>query len=238
MTLETTKTALVIIDMQKESQFGIQGLDQIVHETRALISECRKHNIPIIYTRHINRNDTVGLSKQEPLNHKGKPVFYNSETEAIDIIDAIQPNNHDIVIDKYRWSGFYDTHLDLILKSMGIEHIILGGVVTDGCVMTSAFDAYFRDYQVNLVKDMCGATNEGAHMSSILTMANWIYNLAIFDASEMIKKLSGQAYNSWESTYSDQLQFTPENMRDVFARLNHKTQSPQSDTEHNQNAAQ
>ncbi|TFJ90656.1 cysteine hydrolase family protein [Lentibacillus salicampi] len=233
MTLDTAKTALVIIDMQKESQFGIQGQEQIVRQTREVITECRKNNIPIIYTRHINRNDRVGLSKQEPLNHNNEPVFYNSKTDAIDIIDDIQPESHDIVIDKYRWSGFYDTHLDLLLKSMGIKHIILGGVVTDGCVMTSVFDAYFRDYQVNLVKDICGATNEGAHMSAILTMANWIYNIAIFDADEMIKKLSGQTYHYWESTYSDQLQFTPENIRDVFGRLDQKPQTLQSDTEHN-----
>ncbi|TMN21678.1 cysteine hydrolase family protein [Lentibacillus cibarius] len=227
MTLDTTKTALIIIDMQNESQFGIHGVDNIVDSTSKLIAECRKHNIPIIYTRQINRLDAVGLSKQEPLNQDDEPVFYHSGTDAIDIIDAIQPESHDIVIDKYRWSGFYQTDLDLILRSMGIKHIILGGVVTDGCVMTSVFDAYFRDYQVNLVKDICGATNEGAHMSSILTMANWIYNLAIFNSSEMIKKLSGQTYTFWESTYPDQLQFTPENLRDVFARLDQETQPSQ-----------
>ncbi|GAA0433890.1 cysteine hydrolase [Lentibacillus halophilus] len=224
MALDLTKTALIIIDMQKESQFGIQGVDTIVDATSNVIAECRKHDIPVIYTRQINRHDNVGLSKEEPLNHNGEPVFYHSNTDAIDIIDAIQPESQDIVIDKYRWSGFYQTDLDLMLRSMGIEHIILGGVVTDGCVMTSVFDAYFRDYQVNLVKDICGASNEGAHMSSILTMANWIYNLAIFDASEMIKYLSGQAYTSWQASYPDQLPFTPETMRDVFARLNQHTQ--------------
>lgn len=210
--------------MQKEDDFDIKNINQIVDETEKLIAICRERHIPIIYTRQINRNDAIGLSKKEPLNPNGKPVFYNDKTDSVNIINEIQPDNDDIVIDKYRWSSFYNTQLDLTLRSMGIQHIILGGFVTDGCVMTTAFDAFFRDYQVNLVKDICGATNEGSHMSSILIMANWIYNLAIFDASEMLKKLSGSMYRAWESICPDQLPFNPENIRHVFEQLNHEAQ--------------
>lgn len=218
--LNTNKTALVLIDMQKESEFGIEGMDAVVNNAKWLIAECRKIGIPIIYTRHINRKDTIGLSNEEPLTEDGKPMFYNNETDAVDIIDKIKPEKHDIVIDKFRWSSFYDTNLDLMLKSMGVKHLIMGGFVTDGCLMTTVYDAYFRDYQVNLVKDMCGATNEGAQMASILIMANWVYDIAIYDTSEMIKKLAGKPYKCWESSYPDQLQFTPENMRQVFHKFN------------------
>lgn len=219
-TLDKTKTALVLIDLQKESEFGIDGVDTVVNKAKSLISVCRMIGIPVIYTRHINREDTIGLSNEEPLTEDGKPVFYNNGTDAVDIIDKIKPEKHDVVIDKYRWSSFYDTSLDLMLKSMGIKHLIMGGFVTDGCLVTSVFDAYFRDYQVNLVKDVCGATNEGAQMASILMMANWVYDLVVYDTSEMIKKLTGKTYNCWESPYPDQLQFTPENMRKVFNKLN------------------
>ncbi|SFE28562.1 Nicotinamidase-related amidase [Lentibacillus persicus] len=218
--MNKSNTALVLIDMQKESEFGIENVDSVVKNTEQLIAACRKIGIPIIYTRHINREDTIGLSNKEPLNDKGTPVFYDNGTEAVEIFDQIKPEDGDIVIDKYRWSGFYETSLDLMLSNMGVEHLIMGGFVTDGCLMTSVYDAYFRDYQVNLVKDMCGATNEGAHTASIMIMANWVYDLAIFDTSEMIKKLNGESYKSWESTYPDQLQFTPENMRETFNRLN------------------
>lgn len=218
--MDKTKTALVLIDVQKESEFGIEAVDAVVSNTELLIAECRKIGIPVIYTRHINREDTIGLSNVEPLTEDGKPVFYNDGTEAVEIMDSIKPEDGDIVIDKYRWSSFYDTSLDLTLRNMGVKHLIMGGFVTDGCLMTSVFDAYFRDYQVNLVKDMCGATNEGAHMASILMMANWVYDLAIYDTSEIIKKLNGELYKSWEQPYPDQLQFTPENMRQVFEELN------------------
>ncbi len=218
--LDKTNTALVLIDVQKESEFGIEGVNTVVNNTEKLIAECRKMGIPIIYTRHINREDKIGLSNEEPLTEEDKPVFYNNGTDAVEIKDQIKPEKDDIIIDKYRWSSFYDTSLDLMLRNMGIKHLIMGGFVTDGCLMTSVFDAYFRDYQVNLVKDICGATNEGAHMASIMIMANWVYDLAIFDTSEMIRKLNGESYANWEATYPDQLQFTPEIMRQMFHGLN------------------
>ncbi|WP_082684188.1 cysteine hydrolase family protein [Lentibacillus amyloliquefaciens] len=219
-TLDKSDTALVLIDVQKESEFGIEGVDSVVNNTEQLIAECRKAGIPIIFTRHINREDTIGLSNKEPLNDEARPVFYDDGTDAVEIFDQIKPEKGDIVIDKYRWSSFYDTSLDLMLRNMGIKHLIMGGFVTDGCLMTSVFDAYFRDYQVNLIKDMCGATNEGAHMASIMIMANWVYDLAVFDTSEMIKKLNGESYRNWEPDYPDQLQFTPESMRETFNALN------------------
>lgn len=218
--LDTNKTALVLIDVQKESEFGIKGVKTAVDNTKELISKCRELNIPVIYTRQINRKDTIGLSNGEPLKEDGEPVFYNDGTDAADIVDKIKPENQDIVIDKYRWSSFYETSLDLILKNMGIKHLIIGGFVTDGCLMTTVFDAYFRDYQVNLVKDICGTTNEGAHMSSIMIMANWIYDLAIYDSAELINKLTGKPGKCWKSDKPDQFQFTPENMRQVFEKLN------------------
>ncbi|WP_217424783.1 cysteine hydrolase family protein [Virgibacillus ihumii] len=218
--LETIKTALLLIDVQKESEFGIEGVQTAIDNTEALIAKCRELDIPVIYTRQINRKDTIGMSNGEPLDEHGEPVFYNDGTNAADIVDQIKPEKQDIVIDKYRWSSFYDTSLNLILKNMGIKHLIIGGFVTDGCLMTTVFDAYFRDYQVNLVKDICGTTNEGAHMSSIMIMANWIYDITIYDSTELINKLSGRPSKCWQSEYPDQLQFTPENMRQVFNKLN------------------
>jgi nicotinamidase-related amidase len=137
----------------------------------------------------------------------------------MDIIDEIKPLPNEIVIDKHRWSGFYETSLDLILRSLNIKHLIMGGFVTDGCLMTSVFDAYARDYQVNLVKDISGATNEGSHKASILMMANWVYDIKIYDSAELVKQLNGEPYRVWESAAPDQMQFTPENMREVFSKL-------------------
>jgi nicotinamidase-related amidase len=217
--LDLKKTALVLIDIQKESKYGIEGVDEAVTQTKILLDACRAKGIPVIYTRHVSRSDAIGLPNNEMLDGQGKPVYYCSDSETMEIIDEIKPLPSEIVIDKHRWSGFYQTELDLILRSLNVKHLIMGGFVTDGCLMTSVFDAYARDYQVNLVKNICGATNEGSHMSSILMMANWVYDLKIYDSAELVKQLNGEQYRVWECMAPDQLQFTPENMREVFAKL-------------------
>ncbi|MEH7384453.1 isochorismatase family cysteine hydrolase [Bacillus sp. JJ1521] len=221
--MDLKNTALLLIDLQKESGTSdVVGMNKIVQNTELLIQTCRENGIPIIYTRHIGRADGVGLANKEPVNEQGGPIYYHAETETIEIIDEIRPKGNDIVIDKYRYSGFYESSLDLMLKSLKVKHLIVGGVLTDCCVLATVLDAYYRDYQVNLVKDMCGTTTEGAHMASILMMANWIYDLKVYDAEQLIKQLNSEEYQVWESSSPDELQFSPENVRDVFAKLSDK----------------
>jgi|SRR5699024_1382946 len=217
--MDIKETALVLIDLQKESNFGLLHLDDVLLKTKDVIRACRNADIPIIYTRQINRSDNVALSKGEPLTEDGTPFYYNSEKGNHKIMDEIAPEADDIVIDKYRWSAFHETSLDLILRSLGIKHLIIGGVVTDGCVMTTVYDAYFRDYNVHLVKDMCTTSNEGAHLASLMIMANWIYNLEVYDAKHLINRLQGKNYSHWKCEEADSLQFTPENMREIFQNL-------------------
>ncbi len=213
------QTALVLIDIQKEDSFKIQNTDEVALNANQLANACRSKGIPVILTRHINRADGIALSKGEPLTRDNRPVYYSSDTANIEIVDGINVTKEDIVIDKYRWSAFFETSLDLILKSMGIKHLIIGGMVTDGCLMTSVLDAYFRDYDIHLIHDICATTSEGAHMSSLLIMANWTYNIQIYDTKNMINRLSGDSYDMWEAKGPDALHFTPENMREMFNSL-------------------
>ncbi|RSL33639.1 cysteine hydrolase [Salibacterium salarium] len=213
------QSALVLIDLQKESNFGLLHMDDVIANSKHLIKACRQAGIPIIYTRQINRKDGIALSKGEPLNEDGTPFYYASHTENIEIIDALQPQDEDIVIDKHRWSAFFDTSLDLVLKSLGVKDLIIGGVVTDGCLMTSVFDAYFRDYDIHLIKDICSASNDGSHMSSLMTMANWIYTLQMYDTSQFIKRLNNESFRHWQCPHPDSLPFTPETMRESYHQL-------------------
>ena len=220
LNLNLQKTALLLIDLQKEGgTSNVPGMDRILEQTSLLIKSCRELSIPIIYTRHINRADAIGLANKEPLNDKGEPLYYHDKTDSIEVADLIKPEPHDIIIDKYRYSGFHESSLDLMLKGLGIEHLLIGGVLTDVCVISTVMDAYYRDYQVSLVEDICGTTTEGAHMAAVLMMANWIYDLQIYEAAELRKRLNKEEYRVWTSSEPDELQFTPDNMRDVFSKI-------------------
>lgn len=220
--MNNAQTALLLIDLQKESKYDLINLENVISNCRELISHAREINIPIIYTRQINREDCIGLSYREPLDAQRQPVFYNSSTADIEVIDEIKPHANDIIIDKYRWSAFFETSLDLMLKSLEVKNLIIGGLVTDGCLMTTVFDAYFRNYQINLVKDICSTSSTGAHMSSILIMCNWVYGIEVLDTPEMINKLKGKDYKAWKWTKADELKFNAENLREVFSKLEEK----------------
>src|SRR5690625_4488499 len=200
------ETALVLIDLQKESSFGLLLLDDVLLKTKDVIRSCRNADIQIIYTRQINRTDNLDLFNEEPMTEDVWSSYYNFEKGNYNIMYEIAPEADDIVIDKYRWSAFHETSLYLILRSLGIKHLIIGGVVTDGCVMTTVYDAYFRDYNVHLIKDMCATSNEGAHMASLMIMANWVYNLEIYNANHIIKRLNGQKYSNCTLEKTNDLQ--------------------------------
>src|SRR5699024_8944848 len=115
-------------------------MDQIFRRSARLLEACRKKGIPVIYTRHINCGDGVALADGEPVDEAGEPVYYHSETSRIEIADEIKPLEGDIVVDKLRYSGFFESNLDLVLRSLDIQHIIMGGVLTDCCVLSTALD--------------------------------------------------------------------------------------------------
>lgn len=218
--MDQSKTALLLVDLQKEEGTSeIAGMSNILDKASSLSKMCRKKGIPVIYTRHINRGDGIALANKEPVNEQGQPLYYHSKTETIEIADEVKPEQQDIIIDKYRYSGFFESNLELMLKSLDVNHLIIGGVLTDVCVLSTALDAYYRDYQINIVKDICGTTTEGAHQAAMLMMANWIYDLQVYDTKEIGYKLTGEKYHVWESTEPDQLQFSADNIREQYAKF-------------------
>src|SRR5699024_7167120 len=144
-----------------------------------VIQACRKLDIPIIYTRQLNRSDQINLSKGEPIMEDGTPFYYSTSKENHEILDEITPKEEDIIIDKYRWSAFFETSLDGFIKIFNVKNRVCCGVLTDICVITTFFDSFFRDYHVHLIKDLCTTSNEGAHMASLMIMSYLIYTLEV-----------------------------------------------------------
>ncbi len=205
--------------MQKESRYGIEGVDEAVAAAQGVIAACRTAGIPVVYTRHVNRRDGVGVSTGEVFDTQGLPVYYRADTDSVTIVGALEPQPRDAVIDKHRWSGFHGTSLDLILRSHGARELFIGGFTTDCCVLTSVYDAYARDYRVSLVPDMCAATNMGSHRAAVLMMANWVYGIEILTSGELMKKIAGESHQSWRSTAPDEKQFTAETLQDSYESL-------------------
>ncbi len=213
------KYALVLIDMQNEAGYDLHDYPAAVSKAREVLDTVREHGIPVVYTRQINRADGIGLSLGEPLDENGEPVSYNDRTDAIEIVDALAPRDGEIVVDKHRWSAFYETPLDLMLRGMGVTDLIIGGVVTDGCLMTSVFDAYFRGYRIHLVHDACTTTSTGMHQAAILMMANWVYELKLYSAAQASAVIRGETVTPWTWSTPAEANFSSPEVAEEFNRL-------------------
>ncbi|MCG5076637.1 cysteine hydrolase family protein [Paraburkholderia silviterrae] len=220
--MKRSDKAFLLIDMQQEDGFVLDGFDETLRNAGAFLEFIRGEGIPVIYTKHINRADGVGLANGEPLDSDGIPQTYCSSTAKVEICDLISPKQGDVVIEKYRYSGFFESNLDLILRSMGVKSLIVGGVLTDVCVMTTVFDAYFRDYQVTLIEDVCGATTSAAHHSSLMIMANWVYDLQIFKSTEYMRYLRNEEYKAFKHEFPDEFAHAPEQIVDAISKLKSK----------------
>ena len=85
--------------------------------------------------------------------------------------DDIAPGADDLIVVKHRYSSFYQTDMDLVLRDMKIEQVLVCGVVTNICVRSTVHDAFFRGYEVIVPHDACAATSAREQVSSLYDIA-------------------------------------------------------------------
>jgi nicotinamidase-related amidase len=212
ISIDLKRTAVIVVDMQNDfcSQGGwvdsIGGdyavLGELAETQNRMLRALRAEDVPIIWLNWGNRADRLNLSPSilhvyngngrgtgvgEPLPNGSKVLEKGSWGAAI--IDALQIEEEDIHVDKYRMSGFWDTPLDSILRNLRIDTLLFMGVNLDQCVMATLEDAVHAGYDAVLIKDCC-ATNS----PSYCTEATY-YNVKqcygfITESSHLLKALT------------------------------------------------
>lgn len=166
------KTALLIIDMQKfflnsnNSTFTESGL-VILNNIQMLLTQFRKNNIPVIFTQHVH--DEMGYDLGIMKWWWQDNCMTNNPEK--DICDELKPIIGEKVIVKHRYSAFYNTDLEVTLRGMQIEDLVITGIMTNMCCESTARDAYFRDYRVSFLADATGSICEEMHYASLLNIA-------------------------------------------------------------------
>lgn len=86
---------------------------------------------------------------------------------AADYFDGIEPLPEEYQIVKRRYSGFFGTDLEILLKGLGIEHIYGVGLLTDVCVHYTCADAHQHDYHIHVVREAVGGSSLVAHEAAL-----------------------------------------------------------------------
>ena len=132
----------------------------------------------------------VGKKIESPNGAESRILIKN--TWNTEILPELTPKDGDIVISKHRYSAFYQTDLDTILKTLGIKYVIVTGCATSVCVDSTVRDAMYRDYSCVLLKDCIGdpvwqPRTDEATLQVIERLFGWVS-----DSDEFMKALSKQ----------------------------------------------
>lgn len=162
-----SRPAVLVIDMQRDfvdegAPIECAGARDIVPAIAGLLRTARRRGIPVIYTQETHRADGIDLELSNE-----EPEHCLEGTPGRDIVPALAPRDGDYVIVKRRYSGFFATDLDLLLRSLNADTLVLCGAATDVCVRATAQDAHQLNYRVIVPPECVAGTTVEQHHAAL-----------------------------------------------------------------------
>lgn len=195
-----SKTALIVVDMnnnflQKGSVLEIPLGRKAIPPLKNLIKVCRNLKIPVVYVTECFKRDgsDVGLVRfLFDADYPPKGDVERDGTRGVEIYGEIKPKKNDALIKKNRWSAFHKTNLEPILRKMEVDTLIIAGLVTDCCVLATAFDAFQRDFKAVVLSDCTAARNEKTQKMILKTISRVIGEVT--PSPDVIERLQKSRY--------------------------------------------
>ncbi|WP_425992739.1 pyrimidine utilization protein B [Brevundimonas sp. TWP2-3-2] len=205
--IDPAKTAVIVIDMQNAyaspggyldlAGFDISGAARVIENTRGVLEVARRAGVQVIYFQ--NGWDPAYVEAGGP----GSPNWHKSNalktmrarpelagtllargTWDYELVDALKPQPGDICLHKSRYSGFFNSQLDSVLRSRGIRNLVFVGIATNVCVESTLRDGFFLEYFGIVLED---ATHQAgpefvqqAAIYNIETFFGWVSSVADF----------------------------------------------------------
>lgn len=176
--------AIILIDMLNDFVTGKLQCERalkIIPNLQRLVAAAREKEIPVIYSNDAHYENDFEIRKRWE-NHAIKG------THGAQVIPELEPGEKDFQVDKRTYSGFFETGLDQLLRSMSVQTVVLCGLHTNMCVRHTAAGAFFRGYDIIIAEDGVEAFTEKDHLEG-LEYLKFVYNAEITGSNEIIKKL-------------------------------------------------
>lgn len=174
--LAAADTAVVVIDMQNAyaspggyldlAGFDISGAERVIERSRRVLETARRAKMPVIFFQNGWDADYVEAGGTgSPNYHKsnalktmrGRPELQGKLLARggwdYELVDGLRPQPGDIVLHKTRYSGFFNSQLDSVLRARSIRHIVFVGIATNVCVESTLRDAFFLEYFGVMLED-------------------------------------------------------------------------------------
>jgi len=171
-----SRPALLIIDMQNDfvldgRPLQVKGAQSIIPSIRTILEQFRSAGLPVFHVVRVHRADgsDVEIMRQDLFR---KTPFAVEGTDGAAVIGDLVPAGGEYLLPKIRMSAFIGTGLDLTLRILGVDTVVVAGIQTPNCIRTTVFDALAYNYHAWLVIDATAAQNDEIHMSNVRDMEN------------------------------------------------------------------
>jgi ureidoacrylate peracid hydrolase len=177
--LTPDRTVLLLIDLQNDfldpgghyaqSGVDIEHMRRVIEPTSQLVAAARARNIPIVWTRHGFRDlrDAGIFARLRPFLRDGG---LRQGTWGYELHSSLEVRPDDWFVEKTRLSAFFDTNLEVVLRGLRAETLVIGGVLTNQCVAATSKDAMFRDIAPVVVSECTGTTLPHLHEPALEMM--------------------------------------------------------------------
>jgi ureidoacrylate peracid hydrolase len=209
--IDLAKSAIVVVDMQnafasKNGMLDIAGVDisgapEVVRTTARVLDAARRSGMPVIYLQMGFKPDLSNSGGPSAPNwHKELALrlmacrpelngtLLTEGTWDFAIVDALKPQDGDLVVVKSRYSGFANTTLDADLRARGIRYLFFTGIATNVCVETTLRHAFVLDYWPILISDAVMPAGPPAMQEATLFNVETYFGWTI-PAREFIEKV-------------------------------------------------
>ena len=190
------KAVLIVVDIQKSAfmdyKAGIPvmpGYRENMERARSVVDAAHASGTPVIFFQEIHRRDMIDYGRE--LDGTEDIHCLEGEPGTPVAAEEMDMRPTDYFIQKRRYSCFFGTELEILLKGLKAETLILVGGMTDVCVHYTFVDGHQHDYYMRVVEDCVGGTSPAAHQASLNAM-EYLQEGALRPAAEIIAALSGE----------------------------------------------
>ncbi|XGV95219.1 MAG: cysteine hydrolase family protein [Leptolyngbya sp. BL-A-14] len=168
LTIDARSTALLVIDFQEDIFKGeplqTVGSADVLPKAKNVLSATRTAGLPIIHTKEVHRKEMVDFGRELDGT---EPVHCLETWAGTDFHPDLSPQDGEFTITKRRYSAFFATDLDLLLRGLKIDTLVIMGTLTDVCVHYTTVDAHQHDYFVYVIEDCCMGSDREAHQAAL-----------------------------------------------------------------------
>ena len=157
-----------------ESSLCIRNALATVPACGRVIRKSRERKIPVFFVNRIYRRNgsDVEFTRYQSWYDGDRYLAPGSTGPlSIDVPAEFKPQAGDYTIVKPRFSGFFQTELDLILRRLGVTTVILTGTTTPNCIRTTCYDGISMDYNIIIIEDCCSSNTEEIQRVNMEDMA-------------------------------------------------------------------